>query len=817
MNVLKFGGTSVGNAQAIEATIDIIAEARSRGPVIAVCSAMGGVTNTLLALGEKARSGDEFAEDLRHLEQKHHEVIRTLLRPDQQNRALIAVKVRVNALEEILYGVKALAELSPATLDKIVSFGELLSNEMIAEIATHRGTRCAFTDARRLIRTDSHHGHATVDRKVTDAQIGQWHQDLGDVVPVVTGFIGSDLHGHTTTLGRGGSDYTAAIIGAAVGAEAVQIWTDVDGFMTADPRRVKKAYPLESISYEEAMELCYFGAKVIYPPTMLPAIDAQIPIMVKNTFNPTGAGTVVRARSDEGGGLIKGIASIGHTCLINLQGSGMIGSKGVSSRLFGALAMAGVNVMLITQASSEHSISIAIAPEEVEAAVEAIRQAFELELLRGKIEPPEVVDHLSILAVVGDHMRHTPGISGQLFQTLGRNAVNVVAIAQGSSERNISVVIEQKALSKALNAVHDALFLSSLKTVNAYLVGTGNIGATLINQLRDSAADLAERHHLQIRVMGITNSRKMLLSDGAEGLDLSHWKELLGQEGQPADINAFLAGAAEHNLANAVFVDNTSNAGIVEKYSEAFQAGLSVATCNKIGNSSGLEQYRRFRKTALGHGVQYHYETTVGAALPIIQTLNDLLMSGDKIVRIEAILSGTISYIFNHYEGDATFAEVVRKAQELGYTEPDPRDDLNGMDFSRKMLILAREMGLPLEMNSVAIESILPEACLQAPDIDRFYQSLEDAEDHFAAMKHGAAANGQKLRYIGVLEEGKIRIAPEAVDANHPFFGLGGSDNIIAFTTERYNQGPLVVKGPGAGPQVTAAGVYADIIKIASL
>ncbi|MCA1751261.1 MAG: bifunctional aspartate kinase/homoserine dehydrogenase I [Flavobacteriales bacterium] len=815
MKILKFGGTSVGTAESISNVVEIIVRAKAEGPIVAVCSAMGGITNKLLAVGEKARNGEEFLEDLREIEQRHHAVIRALLKPGLQNKALIAVKVRMNALEEILYGVQALSELSWATLDKITAFGELLSNEMVAEIVTHSGHRAIFTDARDLLRTDSNFGSATVDKEASEALITSWYKGESDAVPIVTGFIAANSLGQTTTLGRGGSDYTAALLGSALDAEEVQIWTDVDGFMTADPRRVKKAYPLQNLTYEEAMELCYFGAKVIYPPTMLPAVAKRIPITVKNTFNPESPGTTVMHIPDSGKGLIKGIASIDDVCLINVQGSGMIGSKGVSSRLFSAMAGAGVNIMLITQASSEHSISLCVAPEQVETARAAIEEAFELERMRGRIEPPEVVTGLSILAVVGENMRHTIGISGKLFRTLGRNGVNVAAIAQGSSERNISVVVEKKALSKALNAVHDSLFLSSIKTVNAYLVGTGNIGAELIAQLRDSSEALAERHYLQIKVMGITNSRKMIFGEG-DGIDLSDWKNTLDTKGENADIDRFIATANEHNLQNAVFVDNTSNTGIVAKYPEVFKAGLSIATCNKIGNSSSLQQYRDFRNAALKNGAVYHYETTVGAALPIIQTLNDLVMSGDKIVRIQAILSGTISFIFNKYQGDITFSEVVREAQEMGYTEPDPRDDLNGMDFARKMLILSREMGLETEPDNIEILPILPEACLKAPDLDSFYKELEKAEPYFAEMKNTAAAEGKKLRYIGKLEGEVIKIAPESVDASHPFYGLEGSDNIIAFSTERYNQGPLVVKGPGAGPQVTAAGVYADIIKVAS-
>jgi len=817
VKILKFGGTSLGTAESISNAIGIINQASTHDAVIVVCSAMGGVTNKLLSMGEKARLGEDFGEDLKEIEKRHHDVIRKLLKPDLQNKALIAVKVRMNALEEILYGVQALSELSVATLAKITSFGELLSSEMMAEIFTQKGQRAVFGDAREFLRTNNIHGNDAVDSGSSEDLTQKWYSHVGEAIPFVTGYIAANGSGQTTTLGRGGSDYTAAIMGAYLDAKEIQIWTDVDGFMTADPRRVKKAYPLNTLSYEEAMELCYFGAKVIYPPTMLPAIAKRIPIVVKNTFKPESLGTTVKQETEAGKNLIKGIASIDEVCLINIQGSGMIGTKGVSSRLFSALAEAGVNVILITQASSEHSISLCVAPAQVEKARMAIEEAFELERMQGRIHPPEVVYELSILAVVGDNMRHTIGISGKLFRTLGRNGVNVAAIAQGSSERNISVVIEKNALSKALNAIHDALFLSSIKTVNAYLVGTGTIGSELINQLRDSRETLAERHHLQIKVRGITNSRKMLLDDiEDDGIDLTDWEKKLDANGEIADIDQFIETASAQNLQNAVFVDNTSNQEIVTKYPAVFKSGLSVVTCNKIGNSASLEQYRDFQEIALKNGVEYHYETTVGAALPIIRTLNELVMSGDKVVQLEAILSGTISFIFNRYEGEVTFAEVVREAQELGYTEPDPRDDLNGMDFARKMLILSREMGLETEPSNIEVLPILPESCLKAPDIDSFYKELEKAEPHFSKMKDSAAAEAKKLRYIGILKDDQIKIAPESVDSSHPFYGLEGSDNIIAFSTERYNQGPLVVKGPGAGPQVTAAGVYADIMKVAS-
>ncbi len=815
LTVLKFGGSSVGSLESIQKVLDIADAASKKGPLMLVCSAMGGVTNELIKLGNSALAGEEFIAGLRAIEQRHQEVIRTLMPAIGQNKALVSNKLRINELEELLYGIRSLSELSPASLDRIVAQGELMSNELVAHLLQARGLNAVFTDARKLIQTNSQFGNATVLKDVSYANIRNWHASMNHLIPVVTGFIGSNERGQSTSLGRGGSDYTAALLGAALGAQEVQIWTDVDGFMTADPRRVKKAYSLEHLSYEEAMELCYFGAKVIYPPTMLPAIEAQIPIRVKNTFNASHPGTLVGPTSGVQVGPIKGIASIEQVCLINLQGSGLIGSKGTSAKLFGALAAEGVNAMLITQASSEHSISVAIGPEEVDRSCKAIESAFELELMRGKIEPPQVMRELSILAVVGENMRHTPGISGRLFQTLGRNGINVVAIAQGSSERNISVVIERKTLTKALRAIHDALFLSPLKTIHTYLVGTGNIGAELIAQLRDSAAALAERHHLQIRVMGISNSRQMLLANAeSEGIDLNSWKENMEEAGEKSQIDTFIAKAGEHNLPNAVLVDNTSSEAVVKSYPTAFETGLNIVTCNKIGNSTSYTQYQEHAQVARRNSVEYYYETTVGAALPIIQSLKDLIRSGDKVLRIEAILSGTISYIFNHYQGDISFAEVVAQAQKLGYTEPDPRDDLNGMDFTRKMLILAREMGLPLEMKHVDIQGILTPACLAADSVEAFYEAMKADEDHFAKLKDTAASEGKRLRYIGVLEGESIRIAVEMVDASHPFYGLGGSDNIIAFTTERYQAGPLVVKGPGAGPQVTAAGVYADIMKI---
>ncbi len=776
---------------------------------------MGGVTNLLLAMGQKALAKEDFIEDLKLIESRHHEVVRSLLKPNDQNPALIATKALINDLEELLFGIKALGELSPSTSDKLVSFGEQLSNQMVATLLSQKVKIAIYGDARHLITTDSSYGRANVIEEESYAKIREWHDSIGDAIGVVTGFIAADEHGKTTTLGRGGSDYTAAIIGAALDAEEIQIWTDVNGFMTADPRMVKNAYSLEHLSYEEAMELSFFGAKVIYPPTMLPAIAKQIPITIKNTFNPSNAGTRI-GQGLPSTGIIKGIASVPDICMLNVEGSAIIGTRGFSGKLFTALAQANVNIMLITQSSSEHSISIAIAPEDGAAAMEATSRAFELERLRGKLREPQLVSGLSIMAVVGENMRHSRGLSGKLFSTLGRSGVNVVAIAQGSSELNISVVIDRTDLGRALVSVHDSLFLSPLKTINVFCAGTGKIGSELIDQLAAAKSQLAERHHMQVIVRGIANSRKMLIAN-LEGIDLSRWREEMETKSDPSDAQAYINAIKELDLPNTALIDNTSSRAFVAHYEELFANDISVVTCNKVGNSESQEQYEAFKNRVLKSPATYHYETTVGAALPIIRTLNDLLVSGDRILKIEAVLSGTISFIFNNFKGDQSFKDIVKEAQEKGFTEPDPRDDLNGMDFSRKMLILARELGLELEMSDVEIDPILPENCLKADSIDAFYTELENASDHFENLKNKAASQQKVLRYIGKLIDGKIKIAIELVASDHAFYSLTGSDNIIAFTTERYHSDPLVIKGPGAGIQVTAGGVFADIIRISQL
>jgi len=810
MKILKFGGTSVGSVEALQNVKLIVEKEFSENePLLIVCSAFSGITNALVSASEQALKQDDFSEILKSAEEKHYQIISGLLPRTLQNPLLMLVKVSFNEIEDLLFSIKNLGELSDRIKDRLLSYGEQMSSKIITAFLNSENFPVVFQDARELIKTDSHFGNASVDTKKTNENIKNWN--LENQIYVVTGFIASDENQDTTTLGRGGSDYTSAILASGLKASEIQIWTDVDGFMTADPRLVKNAFSQPELSYQEAMEMSYFGAKVIYPPTMIPAIESQIPIYIKNTFQPENPGTLIHQKSEISKGLIKGIVSIDKTCLVNITGNGMIGMKGFSGRLFNALAKYDVNVILITQASSEHSISFVVSYDDEKKAKKAIYEEFEFEINSNKIDEPQFDNELSILSVVGENMKKTRGISGKFFSALGKNGINIIAIAQGSSELNISAVIERSELSKALNAVHDSLLLSQVKTFNVMFAGTGNIGKELFRQLEREQKNLEENHQIKINVVGISNSRKMQIFDNPESnFDL----EIENGNSQKADLETFIKVIAHKNLPNLVFIDNTSSEEVVSHYPQFFENNISVVTCNKKGNSSAYDQYSKFKRLAKKNNVSFLYETNVGAGLPIIKTLNDLWISGDEILKIEAILSGTISYIFNNYVGDKTFAEVVRTAQELGYTEPDPRDDLNGMDFSRKMLILGREIGLPLEMSDVNIKDFLPEDCLKADSIPSFYEELKKNEPYFSSFKNEAENSGKKLRLIGILEDGKINIEVKMVDANHAFYGLSGSDNIISFTTSRYKNTPLVVKGPGAGAEVTAAGVFADLVRV---
>jgi aspartokinase/homoserine dehydrogenase 1 len=813
MKVLKFGGTSVGTIQSIHTVIDILKNEKRRcGNPVVILSAMSGVTNLLAAMAEDAAKGNDFTAGLAELERRHFEIVKNLLDVQHQNPAFTRLKIHFNQLEDLLQGIFTLRELTAKTRDLVLSFGERCSALMISKIAGQHFPETLFLDASELIKTDSDFGHAKVNTELTELLIRDFYSRNQDKLLLVTGFIASNEHNQITTLGRGGSDYTASIFGAALNATEIQIWTDVNGMMTADPRMVKKAFPLEELTYTEAMELSYFGAKVIYPPTMTPAFLKKIPIVIKNTFDTEFAGTVIKHHCKPSNLAIKGISSIADISIINIEGSGMIGRSGFSGRLFSLLAREQINVILITQSSSEHSITFAVQPADAAKAQSLIAEEFELELLARKLERPVVEQNLAILAVVGENMKQMPGMSGKLFHALGRNGVNVRAIAQGSSEYNISVIISGNDLAKALNAVHDAFFVQLYKTLFAFCLGTGNIGKTLFRQLNDHQDWLREHNGIQVKIAGISNTRKMIFN--AEGISLDNWQEELESTDEKANLRTFIDRMKNMNLPNCVFIDNTASGEPVEFYEEIFNANISVITCNKIGNSGAYSQYKAFHDAARQHGVDFFYETNVGAGLPIIRTLKDLMISGDRVQRIEAILSGTISFIFNNFKDDANFHDVVKLAQEKGYTEPDPRDDLRGTDFMRKILILARDAGYAMEASEVKIESILPQACLDAETVEDFYAALKAEDTYFTKLKQEAAAEKKVLRYIGKLENGKAEISLQMVDENHPFYMMSGSDNIISFFTDRYRERPMVVKGPGAGAGVTAAGVFADLINV---
>lgn len=825
MQVLKFGGTSVGSVDSIKQVIDIIDSHRRDdglplGQQIAVVfSAMGGVTNQLIEIGRMATTGStDYMELVRRIEDRHFAIVKALIPVKEQSKVFAHIRGIINELEELLRGVSLIRELTLRTHDLITSFGERLSTTVITECIKSRGIPAQFCDARTLIKTDAQFGQAAVNYPLTN-QLIQAHFAKNTDLQLITGFIGSTEKNETTTLGRGGSDYTASIIGAALNANMIDIWTDVDGMMTADPRKVPNAFNIPTITYAEAMELSHFGAKVIYPPSLQPAFARNIPIRVLNTFNPTHEGTVVSRTAERRQYTITGISSIDDIALVNVQGSGMIGVAGVSAKLFGVLAAHKISVILISQASSEHSICFAIDPRGAEQVKAILDAEFATEIAHGHIDNIAIERELSVIATVGEGMKKSSGIAGKLFSVLGKNGVNIVAVAQGSSEINISVVINKNNLSKALNSLHNIFFQSEARVLNLYLVGTGLIGKTLLKQIYDQDTYLRTEKLLKVCVVGMSNTKKMLLDP--KGIDLNDWRERLLTDGVTTSLPAFVEKIKDYNLPNSVFIDCTSDKDIVLFYESLLDANISVVTPNKVANSGSYAEYRRLQRTALNRGVKFLYETNVGAGLPIINTVQGLMTSGDRFLKIEAILSGTLSFIFNTFrpgrDGESTsFAQVVREAKEKGYTEPDPRDDLSGQDVARKILILAREAGFPLEPEDITINNLLPQSCLDAPTIPAFFEELERNNDYFENLLRDAYDKGEKLRFVASFENNKATIGLRSVDAEHPFYQLTGADNIVSFTTERYKDRPLVVKGPGAGAEVTASGVFADVVSIGS-
>lgn len=824
MKILKFGGSSVASAELIKNVIEIIKSSLKKEKDLAIVfSAYHSVTDKLVTASHLAAEGNAlYLDNLKELENRHLAIATELISVSKQSSVLANIKFQLNELDDILHGVFLIKELSLKTLDYILSFGERLSAYTISEILNDRKIANNFLDARSVIKTDAQFGNARVLFDLTNKNIQKYFA-ANKKLQIVTGFIASTIENETTTLGRGGSDFTASILGAALNAKEIQIWTDVDGVLTADPKKVKNAFPVKHLTFDEAMELSHFGAKVIYPPTMQPAHGKGIPLRIKNTFNPSAEGTLISKKKIANGFLIKGISSIDAISLVLVEGSGMVGVAGIAERIFSALAKKQINVILITQASSEHSICLAIPPRDKKKAKESIEHEFKLELLEKQISEVKVENDFAIIAIVGENMQKTPGIAGRIFQALGKNGINIAAIAQGSSELNISVVISKKDEAKALNALHEAFFLSKTKSLNLFLVGPGLIGKTFLTQLKNHQQKLANEFSTSVHVCGIINTKKMLLSN--EDIPLDKWeKELIscpddnrdGSHNEKSDLQTFVNSMKEFNLPNSIFIDCTASEDVVKYYLDVLSANISIVTPNKRANTKSFTFYKKLRETASKHNVKFLYETNVGASLPIIGTIKDLVSSGDSITKIEGILSGTLSYIFNSFKAGKKFSSVVLEAREKGYTEPDPREDLNGKDVTRKLLILARECGHQMELSDIKVENLIFPKAQKVKTVQEFFGVLKENDDEFEKLRMKEEKDGKVLRYIAKLEKGKAEVSLQAIDRNHPFYFMSGSDNILAVHTLNYINSPLIIKGPGAGADVTAAGVFADVLRISN-
>jgi len=811
MQVLKFGGSSVANAENIDKVINLVRSAQTKDRTILVVSALGGITDMLIQAAASAAAGDESYKDkLQVIEHRHLETVRSLLPLTRQSGTLSIVKTRCNEIEDICSGIFLLGELSARTQDKVVSYGELLSSLIVAARFAALDIDHTWKDSRDLITTDSHFGHGAVDFPCTNRQIKEFIDGSTSPLFIFPGFIAANDKGITTTLGRGGSDYTAAIFAAAVDATLVEIWTDVSGMMTADPRLVSNVKLIPHISYQEAMELSHFGAKVIYPPTIQPVMKKNIPVWIKNTFAPSDPGTVIEVAATPNGNSIRGISSIPRIALLSLEGSGMVGIPGFSKRLFEALSGQQINVILITQGSSEHSICVGVDESNAAIAKAAVDNAFSPEITAGTVDPLVIETGLSVIALVGEQMKSHPGVSGKMFGALGRNGVNVRAIAQGSSERNITAVIAAGDVKKAINVLHEEFFEASYRQLNLFITGAGNVGRRLIDQLQKQQDWLQQQLRIQVRVVGLANSRKMIFDN--EGIDLAHWRARLDL-GSPMDLDEWVAGITARNLRNSVFADVTANQDVATCYASLLQKSISVVACNKIACSSPYNNYRQLKDLAREYNARFLFETNVGAGLPVIGTLNDLLRSGDTVRRIEAVLSGTLNFVFNHYNGEKPFSDVVRQAQDEGYTEPDPRLDLSGTDVMRKIMILAREAGSRMEMDDIANHSFLPASCMQG-SVEDFYAAMIKEEDHFKQLYQAAAAKGKKLKFVAQYDNGIASVGLQHIGPEQDLYHLYGKDNVVLFYTDRYSEQPLVVKGAGAGAEVTASGVFADILRI---
>ncbi|MDD6494165.1 MAG: bifunctional aspartate kinase/homoserine dehydrogenase I [Bacteroidales bacterium] len=811
MKVLKFGGTSVGSVESILSLKEIVLKEAQEQNLVVVVSALGGITDKLIQTSRLAVEGkDEWRQEFDNMVDRHHKMIDTIITDARKRETLFnTVDSLFEQLRSIYFGVFLIHDLSAKTQDVIVSYGERLSSQIVATLID--GAK--WFDSRNFIKTEYKNGKHQLDAELTNRLVRKTFADLPRI-SLVPGFISKDEHNNeTTNLGRGGSDYTAAIIAAALNADVLEIWTDVDGFMTADPKVIPAAYTINQLSYIEAMELCNFGAKVIYPPTIYPVCIKNIPIKVKNTFNPEHPGTLIKEKIDDDNKPIKGISSIKGTTLITVTGLSMVGVIGVNRRIFTALADNGISVFLVSQASSENSTSIGVKDDDAGAAIEVLNNEFRKEIETGAMYPMSAESGLATIAIVGENMKHTPGIAGKLFGALGRSGISIIACAQGASETNISFVVQQDYLRKSLNVIHDSFFLSEYKVLNIFICGIGTVGGKLIEQIRDQQEVLKKENRLNLNVVGIASSSKAIFS--RDGIDLYNYKSELAAS-EPSNSRKLLEGILKMNIFNSVFVDCTASQEVAGLYEPLLEHNVSVVACNKIAASSDYENYIRLKNIALTHGVKFRFETNVGAGLPIIGTINDLVHSGDRILKIEAVLSGTLNFIFNELSADVPFSETVRRAREQGYAEPDPRIDLSGMDVIRKLVILAREAGYHVEPEDVEKHLFVPDEYFEG-DVETFWRRLPELDEDFEKRRQTLEKENKHWRFVACLDGGKTCVSLQAVDMHHPFYDLEGSNNIVMLTTERYREYPMLIQGYGAGASVTAAGVFANIMSIANI
>ncbi len=814
MKVLKFGGTSVANAKNILLVEDIIKKESLKNRVIIVVSALHGVTDQLIKAAESASQSDEnYLQIIKNLEEKHLDLVKELIPILDQSSWLSFVKRNFNDIEELCNGIFVLGEFTDRIKDKITSYGEFLSSNIISAGLKLKGLDAIWMNSAEHVITNSNFTYAKVNFEVTEKNLIKFLNENHNQIIICPGFIAKDEKGNSTTLGRGGSDYTASIIASAINADELQIWTDVSGMMTSDPRLVSNAKPIPEISYAEAMELSHFGAKVLYPPTIQPVMAKNINLRIKNTFDPEAFGTLISHQLEkynyENQQVAVGISNMNNIALLTLEGSGMIGIPGFSAKLFQCLSLEKVNVILITQSSSEHSITVAIHEKDIFNAKNAIDFAFEDDLKLKRVEPAKIETSLAIVALVGENMKSRSGVSAKMFGCLGNNGINIRAIAQGSSEKNISIVVSEKDIKKAVNVLHEEFFESEIKQVHLYICGTGNVGVKLIQQIYDQNEYLKENLLINLRIAGLSNSRKMIFSD--KGISKNEFNDF-NQNGEKASAEKFAQEIISRNLRNSIFIDVTASSDIPNIYEKLLKKSITIVACNKIAASSDFEKYKNLKHIARNHSCKFYFETNVGAGLPIIGTINDLIRSGDKIMSIQAVLSGTLNFVFNNYDGNKSFSEIVTQAQKEGYTEPDPRLDLAGTDVARKILILAREAGYSLEFNAIENESFLPEECMNG-NVDDFYKALTKYETHFKDLLEKAKNDGKILKYVAEFKDGKAKVGLQHIAPESDLFHLYGKDNIVIFKTLRYSEQPLVVKGAGAGAEVTASGVFADIVR----